>query len=81
MKDLITVPTFTFPQGSIFKGDADYESPITVLYYNGLIELKQEGDFDIEETVRIHPKFLNKLFVAIKKHLPEAESTLKEMYK
>lgn len=74
--ELITVPNFTFQQGSVSKGDTDFENPISVEFYNGTICLKQEGEFDIPETVSIHPKYLEKFFKAIKKNLPEATEWL-----
>lgn len=76
MSELITVPTFTFNQGSLFNGDTDVERPIHVDYYNGTITLRQEGEFTQEETINIHPKFLDALFKEIKKHLPNANKML-----
>jgi len=78
MPDLITVPTFTFKQGNIFNADPEVERPITVSYYNGTIELLQDGEYDQPEKILIHPSFLNKLFQEIKKHLPEALECLKK---
>lgn len=75
MAELITVPTFTYNQGTHNKNDFE-ESPITVSFYNGSINLTQEGEFDIRESINISPKHLDKLFKEIKKHLPEAESWL-----
>lgn len=76
MADLITVPTFTFQQGKL--GDTDWESPIQVHFYNGSISLEQEGNFDINESIQIHPKHFQRLFKEIKKHLPEAKKHLEK---
>jgi len=81
MAELITVPTFTFDQGSFYKGDNIVERPIRVEFYNDSISLVQEGDFNQPETIMIHPNYLNELFRAIKKHLPEAKETLKRTTK
>ena len=76
MADLTTVPTFTFRQGSLFDGDIDVERPITVKFYNGSISIEQEGEFDKDEIVLFHPKFLKAFCKEILKHLPEAEHWL-----
>jgi hypothetical protein len=72
---LISVPTFTFNQGDIY-GDADWERPINVDFYNGSIVLRQDGEYDIQEEILIHPKYLDAIFRAIKKHKIEAEKLL-----
>lgn len=76
MAELVTVPTFTFQQGSVAKADSDYESPIRVEFYNGSISLRQEGEYDVEEVINIHPKYFEKLFKEIKKHMPDAMGIL-----
>jgi hypothetical protein len=73
MAELITVPTFTFDQGDAFSGNDNVERPIQVKYWNGTIELKQNG-----ETVLILPDYLESLFKEIKKHLPHANKALKK---
>lgn len=78
MTELITVPTFTFKQGDLFKGDNEVERPIVVEYYNGSITISQDGDYDQAESITIHPKFLKGLFKEIIKHQPEAEHFLKK---
>ncbi len=72
MNELITVPTFTFKQGK-HSNDNFEESPIQVSFYNGSIELSQEGEFDVDERVLISPKHVEALFKAIKKNMPEAK--------
>lgn len=74
MSELITVPTFVFNQGDL--GDMKFELPIHVDYYNGTIVLRQDGDYDAQETINISPEYLDKLFKEIKKHLPEAKLVL-----
>lgn len=76
MSELVTVPTFTFQQGSMAKNDSDYESPIRVEFYNGTICLRQWGEYDVEECINVHPKYLEKLFKEIKKHMPNAMTIL-----
>lgn len=71
---LITVPTFTFRQGQF--GDDVFEKPIQVSFYNGAISLTQEGDYDQDEEIILHPDFVNKLFKAIQKNMPEALEAL-----
>lgn len=71
MTDLTKVPTFTFRQGKISTGTCD-ESSIQVSYYNGTIELRQEGCFEQDEIITISTKHFDALYKAIKKHLPEA---------
>lgn len=78
MAELITVPTFTYNQGSVYKGDENTERPITVNYYNGSIELQQEGEYDQPESIIIQPDHIDKLFKEIKKHLPEATLKLNQ---
>ena len=68
---LITVPTFTYQQGKHFD-DSFKENPIQVSFYNGSIELSQEGGSDENKTVLIHPDHFEPLFKAIKKNMPEA---------
>jgi hypothetical protein len=77
MPELITVPTFTFNQGDIINGDVDVEVPISVDYYNGCICLRQDGDYDKQEEIKIHPKHVKAFFKEVLKHLPDAEYHLK----
>lgn len=73
MPDLITVPTFTYYQGDIFNGDdPECERPIHVDYYNGSICLRQDDGYNNENSISISPKYMDKLFKEIKKHLPDA---------
>lgn len=72
MSDLITAPTFTFRQGKNSNGSFE-ENPIQVSFYNGTIELRQEGDYEQDETVQLSPQYVNALFKAIKKNMPEAK--------
>lgn len=74
--ELITVPTFTFNQGDIFQ-DAETERPISVDFYKDSIVLRQDGNFDQQEQILIHSKYLDALFKAIKKHKMEADEYLK----
>lgn len=75
MKNLITVPTFTFRQGNHSDGTFE-ENPIQVSFYNGSIELSQEGQFDQDESIIISPNHVKALFRAIQKHTPEANEWL-----
>jgi hypothetical protein len=75
MTELITVPTFVLPQGKI--GDENYETPIHVDYYNGVIVLRQEGEYDKPEEIKLSYDQIDALFKAIKKHRPDAEAVLK----
>lgn len=68
--ELITVPTFTFNQGEF--GETDWEKPIQVSFYNGQIELSQDGEYDDPERITLHPDHFMQLFKEIKKHFPEA---------
>jgi hypothetical protein len=74
---LITVPTFTFNQGDVFDMDGTAEKPIHVDFYDGVICLRQDGNYDQQEEIIISPKYLAALFKAIMKHKPEAERMLK----
>lgn len=74
MAELITVPTFTFNQGKL--GDTEFEKPISVDFYNGSICLRQDGEYDVQENIILHPDFVEKLFKEIKKHLPQAKAML-----
>lgn len=76
MAELITVPTFVFNQGDVFNGENNVERPIIVSYYDGTIDLQQEGEYDKPERILITPEYLDKLFKEIKKHQKEAESFL-----
>jgi hypothetical protein len=78
MSQLKTVPTFTFKQGDIFKMDSSVERPITVNYYNGSIELEQDGEYDAPEIIQIHPEYIKAFFKEVLKHIPEAEQWLKK---
>ena len=78
MAELITVPTFTFNQGKANDGDYE-ENPISVDFYNGSIILRQDGSFDQQEKIVIHPKYLDALFKEIKKHRPEAEHMVSKL--
>lgn len=80
MTDLITVPTFTFRQGK-HSDNSFEENPIQVSFYNGSIELRQEGEFDQDESILISPKYLDALFKSIKKSLPEAKECLERNFK
>lgn len=75
MTQLISVPTFVFPQGKL--GDDDYEVPIHVDYYNGTIVLRQEGEYEQPEEIKLSPKMVEKLFKEIKRHRSDAEVLLK----
>lgn len=77
MAELITVPTFTFNQGDMYQSDPDSERPIHVDFYNGTICLRQDGEFEQQEEIKISPKYLDRFFREIKKHLPDAEAVLK----
>lgn len=72
---LISVPTFTFNQGDQFI-DTEFERPISVDFYNGSITLRQDGDYDVQEQILIHPKFFDALVKEIKKHKVEADKLL-----
>lgn len=72
---LITVPTFTFNQGDMFE-DGEFERPVSVDFYNGCICLRQDGDYPIQETIKIHPAFFEKLVKAIRRHKVEADKSL-----
>jgi hypothetical protein len=74
MADLITVPTFTYNQGR--PGDKSFESPIQIEFYNGTITLCQDGGYDVQERINIHPEHFEKLVKEIRKHLPEAKAWL-----
>jgi hypothetical protein len=56
--------------------DNEVERPISVDFYNGSICLRQDGEYDEQEKINIHPAFLDKLFKEIKKHQKEAEIIL-----
>lgn len=71
MADLKTVPSFIFHQGRPDGGDF-YETPISVAYYAGSIELEQG-----EERILIHPKFFDALVKEISKHRKDAEMASK----
>lgn len=66
---LVTVPSFMFDNG--------IEKSIQVNYYNGSIELVQDGDFDTPDRILLDPDAMRRLFKDIVKHLPEAIETLK----
>ena len=68
---LVTVPTFTYQQGK-HSDDSFKENPIQVSFYNGAIELSQEGTYEENEVVLIHPDHIEPLYRAIKKNMPEA---------
>lgn len=78
MAELITVPTFTFNQGYVFSVEWDIEYPISVDFYDGCICLRQEGQYDKQEEIKIHPKYVKALFKEILKHQPDAEWHLKK---
>lgn len=73
--ELTTVPTFTYRQGK-YANDTFKENPITVSFYNGTISLTQEGYYDQDECVNLHPDHVKGLFKAILKHMPEAQHWL-----
>lgn len=77
---LITTPTFTFNQGDQFY-DSEFERPISVDFYNGNITLRQDREYEQQEEILIHPKYLDALFKAIKKHKVEADKILEMRYK
>jgi hypothetical protein len=70
MSELTTVPMFVFYQGNL--GDGDWEKPIEVKYYNGCIQLEQQGEYAQPEKISVHPEFVVALLKEIKKHLPDA---------
>jgi hypothetical protein len=74
--NLISVPTFTFNQGDLFI-DTETERPISIDFYNGCITLRQDGEYDQQEQILIHPKFFEALFKAIRKNLPITTELLK----
>ena len=76
MSKLITVPTFTFNQGGIFNSDNEVERPISVDFYNGAICIRQDGEYDVQEEIIIHPKFVAAFFKEVLKHKKEADSFL-----
>lgn len=76
--ELVIVPNFTFNQGDPFSGnDLSVERPIEVRFYNGSIELVQQGDYKQPEKILIDTKYLKELFNEILAHLPEAEKKWK----
>lgn len=77
MSELITVPTFTFQQGKNSDGTFA-ENPIQVSFYNGTINLSQEGQFMENDSINISTAHFEKLFKEIKKHYPEAKSYLEK---
>lgn len=71
MGNLITAPTFQFKQGELYE-DEGAEYPVQVVYFNdGVISLEQN-----DNSIVLSKKWLDGLFKAIKKHLPEAEKEL-----
>ena len=66
--ELITVPTFTFDQGDVFDLDSGSERPVSVRYYDGSIEMEQNG-----ESIIISPKYAKALFKEVVKHMDEAQ--------
>jgi len=74
--ELITVPTFTFNQGNVWNSETEVERPISIDFYNGTIVLRQDGEFDAQEQINIHPAYFEKLVKAIRKNLPEANKML-----
>ncbi|MDF2189302.1 hypothetical protein [Paraflavitalea sp. CAU 1676] len=72
MKQLLTVPNFTYEQGDPFGGDQRCERPIRVEYYNGSICLDQGEN----GCISILPEHFEPLFKLIRKHKPEAEQRL-----
>lgn len=77
---LISVPTFTFNQGNLFS-DIESERPISVDFYNGSIVLRQDGDYDEQEQILIHPKFFDALVKEIRKHKISAYNILESRNK
>lgn len=75
MSELITVPTFTFKQGELF--DTDVEQPLHVDYFNGSIQIRQDGGYDQQESINISSKHIKAFFKEVLKHLPDAEHYLK----
>lgn len=81
MAELKTVPRLIFNQGDLFVGDSSVERPIRVAYYNGTIQLEQDGDYDQPKVIAISVDYFEKLVKEIRKHLPEATRFLKERFK
>lgn len=73
--NLITVPTFTFNQGDMFTDD-QFERPVNVDYYENCIEIRQDGEYKQQQSIKIHPKYVKDLFRQIVKHQKEAEEVL-----
>ena len=74
--ELVTVPNFTFNQGDPFSGDGSLsvERPIEVRFYNGSIELVQQGNYPQQpEKILISTEYLKELFNEISAHLPESK--------
>lgn len=65
---LVTVPTFIFEQGDVFTGEGNAEYPIQVCYYNGYIEITQNGN----SIILLNDKRKN-FFREVNGHLPEAK--------
>jgi hypothetical protein len=61
--ELDIAPSFTYEQD--FEGD--FERPVTVVYWNGSIELKQSGNSILLQTGSV-----KELFREIERHKPEA---------
>jgi hypothetical protein len=70
MSELTSVPMFVFYQGT--PGNNNWERPIEVRFYNGSIELSQQGEYTQSERISIHSDFVVALLKEIKKHLPDA---------
>lgn len=63
--DLNTTPSFVYEQ--LDEGEATIERAIEVIYWNGSIELRQDGRY-----VLIQNDDIKKLFRLVLKHLPDA---------
>lgn len=57
-------------------GDLNYEIPIHVDFYRGTIVLRQDGEYDKQEEIKLNSSQVDALFKAIKKHSKEAESLI-----
>jgi hypothetical protein len=75
MSNLINAPTFIYRQGK-FADDTFKENPIQITYYSNGVELRQEGEFEQDETIIISYDHLKKLFKAIEKNQSTALSCL-----
>jgi len=68
MTTLITVPTAQIKQGELIE-ENDAEFPITAVYYEGGVELKQDG----RGSIYISYKHLKCVCKEIQRHIPQLE--------